>query len=76
MIKVLYFASMRERIGRSSDAININQPITIAKLWQMATSQDSFPDDVLIALNQEYTDKNTMVSDGDEVAFFPPVTGG
>jgi len=75
-INILYFASLRERIGRGSDTLDSSEPLKVAQVWQQATGQDSFPDDVLVALNQEYTDADATVSDGDEVAFFPPVTGG
>ena len=78
-IKVLYFASLREEIGRSADELEISNdqlPIGVTKLWQLVTSQNSFPENILIAVNQEYTDQHANINDGDEVAFFPPVTGG
>ncbi len=76
MIKILYFASLRERIGRGSDTLDSSAPLSAAQVWQQATDQDSFPDDILVAVNQEYTEADTLVNDGDEIAFFPPVTGG
>jgi len=75
-IKILYFASLREKIGRGNDTLDSPEPLRASQVWQQATGQDSFPDDVLIALNQEYTNADSLVNDGDEVAFFPPVTGG
>jgi molybdopterin synthase sulfur carrier subunit len=75
-INILYFASLRERIGRGSDTLDSSESLQISQVWQQATGQDNFPDDVLVALNQEYTDANAVVNDGDEIAFFPPVTGG
>lgn len=75
-INILYFASLRERIGRGSDTLDSSESLQVAQVWQQATGQESFPDDVLVALNQEYTDADAVVNDGDEVAFFPPVTGG
>jgi molybdopterin synthase sulfur carrier subunit len=75
-INILYFASLRERIGRGSDTLESTESLQVDQIWQQATGQDNFPDDVLVALNQEYTDANAIVNDGDEVAFFPPVTGG
>jgi len=75
-INILYFASLREKVGRGNDTLDSSEPLQVAQVWQQATGQDSFPDDVLIALNQEYTSADTLVNDGDEVAFFPPVTGG
>ncbi len=75
-INILYFASLREKVGRGNDTLDSSKPLQVAQVWQQATGQNSFPDDVLIAINQEYTDADAIVSDGDEVAFFPPVTGG
>ncbi len=75
-INILYFASLREKIGRGSDTLEIPESLQVAQVWQQATGQKSFPDDVLVALNQEYTDADAIVNDGDEIAFFPPVTGG
>ncbi len=75
-IKVLYFASLREEIGRASDDLELTEPLSIQEVWTKATQQESIPTDLLMAVNQEYTTADTVVNDGDEVAFFPPVTGG
>lgn len=75
-IKILYFASLREKIGRGSDTVELSEPLPVSLLWEKVTDQDGFPDDVLVAVNQEYTSADALVNDGDEVAFFPPVTGG
>jgi len=75
-IKVLYFASLREEIGRGSDTIDVQESLQISQLWKKVTGQNSMPDTLLAAINQEYTGSDTLVNDGDEVAFFPPVTGG
>lgn len=74
MIRVRYFASLKERLGRSED--NLNEiGLTTAEIWQRMTGQ-ALPDNVLIAVNMDYVDSEHKVQDGDEVAFFPPVTGG
>ena len=76
-IKINYFASLREEVGRGEDAINSDEiSLTAEKVWVLATGQECLPDKVLVAVNQEYVDLDTGVVDGDEVAFFPPVTGG
>lgn len=75
-IKVLYFASLREEMGRGSDVVEAQAPMTIAILWEKATGQADMPEKLLAAINQEYSDSDAFVNDGDEVAFFPPVTGG
>lgn len=75
-INILYFASLREEIGRSGDVIDYSESLDIAQLWKTATGQDGIPENLLMALNQEYTSPDAILNDGDEVAFFPPVTGG
>ena len=77
-ITVKYFASLREILGRSEERLEIGKgKITVAELWaKMAGKQKSLPDNVLAAINMEYVKQDATVKDGDEVAFFPPVTGG
>ena len=76
MIKILYFASLREQVGRGNDQLEISNPVTALEAWQQATGLKEFSDNLLIAVNQEYTTADALVNDGDELAFFPPVTGG
>jgi len=77
-ITVRYFASIREVIGRSEDSLDIGPGnITVSELWeQLAHTQKTLPKNVLTAINMEYVKADARVKDGDEVAFFPPVTGG
>ena len=75
-IKVKYFASLREQIGRSGDDLHISEPLTAIEVWKQATGKERLSDGLLIALNHEYISDDVLVNDGDEIAFFPPVTGG
>lgn len=75
-VNVKYFASLREAIGRSSDQITVAGTMTVEKIWQQATNDLDRPERLLAAINQEYASFTQEVKDGDEVAFFPPVTGG
>lgn len=75
-ITIKFFASLREQIGKSDDSISSTESLTVLQAWQQASGLDTMPDNTLCAINMEYVDQNTMTSDGDEVAFFPPVTGG
>lgn len=74
-VTVKYFASMRDRMGKGEETVNLDNAVTVAELWQKI-STENMPDNTLIAVNMEYTDRDSMVNNGDEVAFFPPVTGG
>lgn len=73
-IQVRYFASLREQMGRDSD--QVEQAATVAEVWTHAARGQPMPGNVLCAVNMEYAAPEAPVHDGDEVAFFPPVTGG
>ena len=45
-------------------------------VWDITTNNTERPNNVLVAINLEYAQFESTVKDGDEVAFFPPVTGG
>ena len=75
-IHVKFFASLRERLGRDAQEIDAVPGLTVAAVWCAVSGADGLPANVLAALNQVYTTPEKPVEDGDEVAFFPPVTGG
>ena len=75
-IKVRYFASLGERVGRSDSDLGFNQEMTVRDVWLLDTLETSMPESMLAAVNMEYAELDSPVQDGDEVAFFPPVTGG
>jgi sulfur-carrier protein len=75
-ITVKFFAQLREQLGKNSLLIPFESSITIEKLWKTISPALSMPNNTLCAINLEYVTKETLIKDGDEVAFFPPVTGG
>jgi sulfur-carrier protein len=75
-IQVKYFASLRERMGRAEEAIGAKKAYTVADVWAQVAAGKPMPANTLAAVNMDYVDLNHTVRDGDEVAFFPPVTGG
>ena len=84
MIKILYFASLREQLGTGSEELELtpelNDMNTLATFlssrgerWTQVFGNDQT---VMMAVNQEAAKGDAPIADGDEVAFFPPVTGG
>jgi molybdopterin synthase sulfur carrier subunit len=83
MIQVRYFARFREELGSEGEQIDIQLVDTVESLLQRLRSRGGswgrlFAEDqrVMMAVNQELADRTTRLEDGDEVALFPPVTGG
>ena len=81
--RILYFASLRERIGQEAEELVLPNGIdTVGKLrahlaargtqWVALAAGKS----LRAAVNQRMAQAETPVSEGDEIAFFPPVTGG
>lgn len=75
-ITVKFFASLREQVGINESTIELPDPATVEQVWRCVTDGLGMPDNVLMTVNMEYEKANASVQDGDEVAFFPPVTGG
>ncbi len=75
-ITVKFFASLRERMGCDEAVIDSQSAGTIAEVWQQVADDEVLPANLLMAVNMEYAEPRSVVRDGDEVAFFPPVTGG
>ena len=75
-IHVKYFASVRDLMGTESKDLDIDKSLSVYELWKDLTVKLNVQKDVLIAVNHKYVDKDFKLNDGDEVAYFPPVTGG
>jgi molybdopterin synthase sulfur carrier subunit len=63
-------------MGRAEEQLVCEEITTIADVWRAVDQGRPLPDHVLCAINLEYAEASARVKDGDEVAFFPPVTGG
>ena len=83
-VKVLYFAGIREKLGRDAEEIELPAGIaTIASLRSHLRARggawaEALADGKLLraAVNQDMSQPTAAIKAGDEVAFFPPVTGG
>jgi molybdopterin synthase sulfur carrier subunit len=81
MIRLKFFASLREQLGFSSLNVDYAGQKTVAELMQELLQKGEIwcvlrEKNVLVAVNQTLSGQDARVNDGDEVAFFPPVTGG
>ncbi len=74
-ITVRFFASIRERLGKSEAVVDAGDIRTVADVWARAAGVP-LPARLLAAVNLEHARLESPVRDGDEVGFFPPVTGG
>ena len=75
-ITVKFFAGLRETLNRDTITVEGSDAPTAADAWKIATEGHKFPANTLVAINMEYAKVEQTIADGDEVAFFPPVTGG
>jgi len=83
-VKVLFFAALREQLGTSGEEIELPADVTSvaglrAHLMQRGGSWQAVLADkklVRVAVNQEMVSPMNPIKPGDEIAFFPPVTGG
>jgi sulfur-carrier protein len=81
-VNLKYFASIREAIGQGSESVS-TQAVTLKALRDELIARGGAYAEMLahgravrVALNQDLCDESVALSEGCEVAFFPPVTGG
>jgi len=83
-LRILYFAWLRERVGAAEEEVELPAGIaTVADLVAWLTSRGpgfsaafASTKTIRCAVNQSFAGPEATVAAGDEVAFFPPVTGG
>ncbi|HMW18851.1 MAG TPA: molybdopterin converting factor subunit 1 [Accumulibacter sp.] len=83
MLKILYFAHLREALDRASEDLPLPAGVTDVAALRGHLAERGGPWNLLLtarnlrcAINQEMARADSTIADGDEVAFFPPVTGG
>jgi molybdopterin converting factor subunit 1 len=80
IVRLRFFASLRERLHRSDAEYTLAEGASVADLWRVLCAD--YPQlaelerAVSFAVNQEYVDREHRLSDHDEVALIPPVSGG
>jgi sulfur-carrier protein len=83
-LRILYFAWLRERVGTAEEAVELPPDVaTVADLIRWLESRGpgftaafAAKKTIRCAVNQSFAGPDAPVAPGDEVAFFPPVTGG
>ena len=82
MITLKYFASLKSIAEKEEDHLDIENPITIDQLSDIISKTTPKMGEmirekkVLVSINQEMASVDTIIHDGDEVAFLPPFSGG
>jgi molybdopterin converting factor subunit 1 len=79
-IKLLYFASFRDAAGRQEEVREMSEGVRVRDLWSALGREipdlGRFPSMPPAAVNREYVAGDTVLREGDEVTFLPPVAGG
>lgn len=84
MVTVLYFASIKEKLGLAKETVELPAGVrhvgalavvlrTRGEMWADALGGGP---NLKVAVNQSMATLDAVIEDGDEIAFFPPVTGG
>ena len=79
-VRVLFFGAARDAVGQEQIEVELESPINAdgarAKLLSRYPSLQRFGNSLLFAVNQQYAQSDREISEGDELAVFPPVSGG
>jgi molybdopterin synthase catalytic subunit len=79
-IEVLLFARLRELVGHDRVVVQRQELLTVRDVWDGLRAQypqvEGFRKSLLVSVNREFAAWDTAVKEGDELAFFPPVSGG
>ena len=79
-VRLLYFAVLRDITGKSEAEVSVRDGTRAAEVWETLRGQyaqlESYRKPPMIAVNETYATPDTILRDGDELAFIPPVAGG
>ena len=84
MTKLIYFAWVRERIGKAEESVDLPETVKTVKelLAWLKERGDGYaealkhPNVIRVAINQEHVEHSETIAEADEIALFPPMTGG
>ena len=80
IVKILFFASLKDVTGESDFDLELEENATVKSLRVKITSMypklEPILNSVKIAINQEFVESDSVLKNGDELAFLPPVSGG
>jgi molybdopterin converting factor subunit 1 len=79
-VTVRFFARLRELAGAESVVLEVAEPATVGTVWQTVSANTpalaQFERAISCAVNANFSRMSHRVSDGDDIAFLPPVSGG
>ena len=79
-IKVLFFSSLKEKLGKTSEEFKFTGNLSITELKNFLISKYPEGKDILnnsmFAVNEQYVDEKYLLKNGDTIAIIPPVSGG
>ena len=80
LVRVLFFGVLKDLVGKAEESLDLPPGTTLGSLFarysQRYETLDAKRPSILFARNQEFATPDTVLSDNDEVAFLPPVSGG
>jgi MoaE-MoaD fusion protein len=79
-VKVLFFGMLKDIVGLSEDSLEVADGELVAAVFDRYARRyprmGEMASSIVLARNQQFCDRSTLVTDGDEIAFLPPVSGG
>jgi molybdopterin converting factor subunit 1 len=79
-VRLLFFAVLRDIAGTDARELALSEGATARDVWQSLRAQyaklTDYAQPPMIAINETYAAPETVLRDGDELAFIPPVAGG
>ncbi|QLF70018.1 molybdopterin converting factor subunit 1 [Peteryoungia desertarenae] len=84
MVKLVYFAWVRERIGKGEEELNLPASVQtagdliayLATLGEQYAAALQYPKAIRVAINQEHVEHDEPIAGAREIGLFPPMTGG